>query len=37
VLRKVFGSGRKEMAEGWGRLHNEELNGFVPLAKFYDI
>jgi len=37
VLRKVSGRERKEMAEDWGRLHNEKLNGFVPLAKYYDI
>jgi hypothetical protein len=28
VLRKIFGSGRDEVTEQWGRLHNEE---------FYDL
>jgi hypothetical protein len=26
VLRRIFGSKREEMAEGWRRLHNEELH-----------
>jgi hypothetical protein len=26
VLRRIFGSKREEVAEGWRRLHNEELH-----------
>jgi hypothetical protein len=26
VLRRIFGPKREEVAEGWRRLHNEELN-----------
>jgi hypothetical protein len=26
VLRGIFGPKREEVAEGWGRLHNEELH-----------
>jgi hypothetical protein len=26
VLRRIFGPKRKEVAEGWIRLHNEELH-----------
>jgi hypothetical protein len=26
VLRRIFGPKREEMAEGWRRLHNEELH-----------
>jgi len=26
VLRKIFGRKREEVAEGWRRLHNEELH-----------
>jgi hypothetical protein len=25
VLRRIFGPKREEVAEGWRRLHNEEL------------
>jgi hypothetical protein len=25
VLRRIFGSGKEEVAEGWRGLHNEEL------------
>jgi hypothetical protein len=31
VSRKVFGPERKEMAEDWRRLHNEELDGSYRL------
>jgi hypothetical protein len=26
MLRRIFGSKRKEVAGGWRRLHNEELH-----------
>jgi hypothetical protein len=26
LLRRIFGPKRKEVAGGWGRLHNEELH-----------
>jgi hypothetical protein len=26
MLRRIFGPERKEVAGGWGRLHNEELH-----------
>jgi hypothetical protein len=26
VLRRIFGTKREEVAGGWRRLHNEELN-----------
>jgi hypothetical protein len=29
VLRKIFGSERKEVTGGWGKLHNEELHDFT--------
>jgi hypothetical protein len=28
VLRVVFGPKRREVTEGWGKLHNEELRNF---------
>jgi len=28
VLRKIFGSERKEVTGGWRKLHNEELHDF---------
>jgi len=31
VLRKLFGPERKEMVEGWRRLHNEGLHGLYRL------
>jgi len=26
ILRRIFGSKRKEEAEGWGKFHNGELH-----------
>jgi hypothetical protein len=26
MLRRIFGSTGDEITEGWGKLHNEELN-----------
>jgi hypothetical protein len=28
VLRRIFGPKRDEVAEGWRKLHNEELHNF---------
>jgi hypothetical protein len=28
VLRRMFGPKRKEVVEGWRKLHNEELHNF---------
>jgi hypothetical protein len=30
VLRRIFGPRRKEVARGWRRLHNEELQSLYP-------
>jgi hypothetical protein len=32
VLRRTFGPKRGEVAEGWGRLHNEELHNLYDSA-----
>jgi len=31
VLRRIFGPKRDEVAGGWRKLHNEELNGLYSL------
>jgi hypothetical protein len=31
VLRTIFGPKREEVAEGWRRLHNEELHNLYAL------
>jgi hypothetical protein len=39
VLRRIFGPEKEEMAEGWTRLHNEELHNLyaspnvIPVIK----
>jgi len=31
VLRRIFGTRREEVVEGWRKLHNEDLqNKFMP-------
>jgi hypothetical protein len=30
VLRRIFGSKRDEVTEGWRKLHNEELHNLYP-------
>jgi hypothetical protein len=30
VLRRIFVSKREEVAEGWKKLHNEELHNLYP-------
>jgi hypothetical protein len=35
VLRKTFGPKRCKVTGEWRRLHNEELYGFLLLAKYY--
>jgi hypothetical protein len=32
VLKRIFGSMRMEVAEGWRRLHNEELHNLYASA-----
>jgi hypothetical protein len=34
MLRRIFGPKRDEVTEVWGKLHNEELYGFVLFAKY---
>jgi hypothetical protein len=31
VLRRIFGPMREEVAGGWRKLHNEELNNFHSM------
>jgi hypothetical protein len=35
LLRRIFGPTRDEVTGEWRRLHNEELNGSVLIAKYY--
>ena len=34
-LRRIFGPNRYKVIEEWRKLHNEELNDFLLLAKYY--
>jgi hypothetical protein len=33
VLRRIFGTRREEVVEGWRKLHNEEIN-FALFTKY---
>ena len=33
VLREMFGSKKEELAEGWGKLRSEELQGWYWTAR----
>lgn len=35
VLRIIFGTTRKELAQGWIKLHSKELQGFLCFPRYY--
>jgi hypothetical protein len=35
ILRRLLGPKREELAGGWRRLHNEELNNMYASYKYY--
>jgi hypothetical protein len=37
VLRRIFGRKRDEVAEGWRRLHNEELNNLYASLNIIGV
>jgi hypothetical protein len=37
VPSRIFGPKREEMAEGWRRLHNEELHNFYASPNFIRV
>jgi hypothetical protein len=37
VLRRMFGTKREEVAEGWRRLHNEELYNSYPSSNIIRV
>jgi hypothetical protein len=37
VLRKILGAKREEVAEGWRRLHNEELHNLYASPNFVRV
>jgi hypothetical protein len=37
VLRRIFGPKREEGAEGWRRLHNEELLNLYPSPNIIKV
>jgi hypothetical protein len=37
VLRRIFGPKLKEMAEGWRRLHNEELRNLYDSPNIFSV
>jgi hypothetical protein len=37
VLRRIFGPKREEVAGGWRRLHNEELQNFYASPNIVKV
>jgi len=37
VLRKIFGPGREEVAEGWRGLHNEVLHNLYASSNIIRV
>jgi hypothetical protein len=37
VLRRIFGLKREEVAEGWRRLHNEELRNLHASSNIISV
>jgi hypothetical protein len=37
VLRRIFGPKREEVAEGWRRLHNEELHNLYTSQNIFRV
>jgi hypothetical protein len=37
VLKRIFGPNRDEVTGEWGKLHNEELNGFYSLPNIVRV
>jgi len=37
VLRRIFGSSRKEVVGGWRRLHNEELHNLYASRNIMTV
>jgi len=37
ALKRIFEPNRDEVTGEWRKLHNEELNGFLILTKYYSV
>jgi len=37
VLRRIFGPKREEVAQGWTRLHNEELHNWYASCNIIRV